>query len=101
MARLNLDSLKSRPPTMALIPPVALSIATSAPLRARILLQTDPRRAVGAERKNLYVADVAGFEHVLNLLLRPGHVGLAEGGGIAAKLEGGDPGAGAVTSAWM
>ena len=90
VTRSNFESLKSRPPTIALIPPVALSMASSAPCAPESCSRLTRAAPLAAKRENLDVADVPGLENVRQFLLRPGDVGLPERGGVASKLHGGD-----------
>src|ERR1035441_1565110 len=69
VARLNLERLKSRPPTMALISPVALSMATSAPSdRKHIRLERRPDLAQSLRGAvELGEVEIAAADHGLDL----------------------------------
>src|SRR4029077_12861844 len=57
------------------------------PLCPRILFQADAHRPVRGHAENLYVANIATLQDVLNLLLWPGSILLADGGEIAARFD--------------
>jgi hypothetical protein len=72
---------------MALISPVALSMATSAPSVPESCSRLTFAFSVGIEREHFEVDDVARVENVGQLELGPGDIGLRQRGGAPSEMH--------------